>query len=185
VTPQEMIANAMLDRNPQANRLGIPQQMGAFANSLGMIPTPEQEALQDPLIGPETYGLGRFGTAMPMLLGGLRSKFVTESELAELMRKETLDQLIASEAKRGGTGWTYAWPKPSGDSATIYRGLRGEAEGSKDILPGDWVTLDKSYAMRVAGNDPSKVLETSAPLDAIALASPITNEFRYVPKNKK
>jgi hypothetical protein len=72
VTPQEMVANAMLDRNPQANRLGIPQQMGAFANSLGMVPTPEQEALQEPLISPETYGIGTMlKKAAPMLPGAL------------------------------------------------------------------------------------------------------------------
>jgi hypothetical protein len=72
VTPQEMVANAMLDRNQQANRLGIPQQMGAFANSLGMVPTPQQEALQEPLISPETYGIGTMlKKAAPMLPGAL------------------------------------------------------------------------------------------------------------------
>lgn len=72
MTPQELVANAMLERNPQANRLGIPQQMGAFANSLGMIPTPEQEALHDPLIGPETYGLGNMARKIaPTLPGAL------------------------------------------------------------------------------------------------------------------
>jgi hypothetical protein len=62
----------MLDRNQQANRLGIPQQMGAFANSLGMVPTPQQEALQEPLIAPETYGIGTMlKKAAPMLPGAL------------------------------------------------------------------------------------------------------------------
>jgi hypothetical protein len=72
MTPQELVASAMLDRNPQANRLGIPQQMGAFANSLGMVPTPQQEALQEPLIAPETYGIGTMlKKAAPMLPGAL------------------------------------------------------------------------------------------------------------------
>jgi hypothetical protein len=74
MTPQEMVANAMLEQNQQANRLGIPQQMGAFANSLGMVPSPEQEALADPLIGPETYGLGNMGKmaakAAPIMIPG-------------------------------------------------------------------------------------------------------------------
>jgi hypothetical protein len=72
MTPQELVAGAMLDRNQQANRLGIPQQMGAFANSLGMTPTPQQEALQEPLISPETYGIGTMlKKAAPMLPGAL------------------------------------------------------------------------------------------------------------------
>jgi hypothetical protein len=70
MTPQELVAGAMLDRNQQANRLGIPQQMGAFANSLGMVPTPQQEALQDPIIGPETYGIGNLAKkAFPSAIG--------------------------------------------------------------------------------------------------------------------
>jgi hypothetical protein len=72
MTPQELVAGAMLERNQQANRLGIPQQMGAFANSLGMVPTPQQEALQEPLIAPETYGIGTMlKKAAPMLPGAL------------------------------------------------------------------------------------------------------------------
>jgi hypothetical protein len=44
--------------NMQAQRMGVQQQVAGLQKSLAMTPTPEQEALQDPLIGPETYGLG-------------------------------------------------------------------------------------------------------------------------------
>jgi len=79
----------------------------------------------------------------------------------------------------------YIPPQFGQELVTVYRGVPSTST-SKGIFPGDWVSLDKKYAMQHGTSESGKsvVVEMKVPASDIGWAGTDMNEFFYVPKNK-
>jgi hypothetical protein len=154
-----------------ASQPGMPQMSGANTNPISsgsniLSLTPQGQALS--ALKPQ--GMAGGGSAEERYGSEER-----ESRVKNIEEEHRLPNLHMAVPKE------YLPPQHKQKSVQIFRAIRGDVKDPV-IRPGDWVTLNRSYAHEHGGGK-SKILAMNVPADHVVWAGTDMNEYFYVPRN--
>ena len=139
---------------------------------------------------PLNFGLAALG-ALPFIpnVGPMAKKLTPrEKQLAEARagRLDSFDDEYRFTNLNNLVPKDYLPPQFGQEFVTVYRGIPHNSN-TKQIMPGDWVALDKKYASQHGTGESGKsiVVEMKVPASEIGWAGTDMNEYFYVPKTKK
>jgi hypothetical protein len=175
--PVESAQNAVADANTRAGGL---LSLHREATNEGMAYGPKTNALAGLLadsynpIGMTQIGARGIIPPMSALDEAAKERAARVSGMEESYRLPNLHNAVPKDYL----------PKQYGSQmVTVYRGVPSTVADA-NIRPGDWVTLDRRYAMQHGTGETgkSRVIALQVPADHVGWAGTDMNEFFYVPR---
>ena len=155
-------------RSSDPGVLALAKANGKMANAL--------EALMERSIS-QGSAASRIGTINSAELKAL------PSDLANRVKGVNNDYRLPNLKKAVPESYLPAQVKRGDKMVTIYRAVSSDTK-AKTIRPGDWVSLDKEYALKhgLGATGKNKIIKQEVPADSVGWAGTDMNEYFYVPR---